>query len=46
MSREKRPRDTGVRGKGPQDMEGGEEAGCGVGRGPVTHETIKDMKAK
>ena len=26
MSRQKRPQDTAVRGKGPQDMEGGEEA--------------------
>lgn len=38
MSRQKRPQYTAVRGKGPQDMEGGEEAGVRTHRCENDHD--------
>ncbi len=45
MSREKRPRDTGVRGNGPQDMEGGEAAGVRRVIGAVSGDGLRGVAA-
>jgi len=45
VSRQKRPRDTAVRGKGPQDMEGGESAGVRGVIGAVSGEERRCVAA-